>query len=190
MRETRCHEEVPDFSDDRRDGVLMHRSLRAHSHRRRSGPRARGSSTTLPPPYGAANKHPLFIDVDTVQGTGGTPKPAVGCSMTNLFVQGQLVVFRMWGVDVTTGGNALTEQERPQGVRDDPWRSDADPAGLRSSRNDVVLGSAWSTTGYPLGIVNFTVTVISKPVRKTAKHARIPEQRSFTRRSVSLHLRC
>ena len=30
--------------------------------------------------------------------------------MTNLFVQGQQVVFRMWGVDVTTGGNALTNK--------------------------------------------------------------------------------
>jgi len=30
------------------------------------------------------------------------------CSMTNLFQRGDVVVFRMWGVHVATGGNDLT----------------------------------------------------------------------------------
>lgn len=136
-----------------------------------------GSSTTLPPPYGAANKHPLFIDVDTVQGTGGTPKPAVGCSMTNLFVQGQLVVFRMWGVDVTTGGNALTEKNVLKAYVTIPGVATPIPLVYGAHGTTSFWAAPWSTTGYPLGIVNFTVTVISKPVAKTAKHARIPEQR-------------
>ncbi|MGA8296391.1 MAG: hypothetical protein WB770_05055 [Acidimicrobiales bacterium] len=136
--------------------------------------RAQGG-TTLPPPYGAANKNSLFISVDTVQGSGGVPKPAAGCSMTNLFVQGQQVVFRMWGVDVKTGGNALTDKNVLRAYVTIPGVSAPIPLAYGAHGTTSFWAAPWSSKGYPLGIVDFTVTVITKPVPKTAKHPRIPE---------------
>ena len=133
-------------------------------------------TTGFAPPYTAANKHRLFVDVDTVQGTGGNPKPSAPCSMTNLFVQGQQVVFRMWGVDVTTGGNALTNENVAQAYVTIPGVSSPIPLAYGTHGTSSYWTGAWSTTGYPVGAVNFTVTVITKPVPKTKHHAKIPKQ--------------
>lgn len=136
-----------------------------------------GTTGTLAPPYGAANKHRLFIDVDTVQGSGGNPKPAAGCSMTNLFVQGQQVVFRMWGVDVTTGGNTLTNKNVAEAFVTIPGVSSPIPLVYGTHGTVSFWAAPWSTAGYPLGVVNFTVTVITKAVPKTHTHPKIPEQK-------------
>jgi len=138
--------------------------------------RGHSGATGFAPAYGAANKHRLFIDVDTVQGTGGNPKPAAGCSMTNLFVQGQQVVFRMWGVDVTTGGNALTNKNVAAAYVTIPGVSSPITLSYATHGTSSYWTGAWLTTGYPVGAVNFTVTVITKPVPKTKHHARIPKQ--------------
>lgn len=139
-------------------------------------PNATGS-TTLAPPYGTANKHKLFVDVDTVQGAGGTPKPAAGCSMTNLFVQGQVVVFRMWGINVVAGGVGLTNKNVASAYVTIPGLSSTIPMVYGTHGTSSYWTAAWSTAGYPLGTVNFTVTVISKAVPKKGKHPRIPEEK-------------
>ncbi len=56
------------------------------------------TSTTLAPPVQGDGGQHVFFSVDTVQGAGGKVKlPAdAGCSMTNLFQRGEVVVFRMW----------------------------------------------------------------------------------------------
>ena len=68
------------------------------------------TTTTLAPPVQGNGPHHVFFNVDTVQGAGGTVKLAAdaACSMTNLFQRGDVVVFRMYGVHVTSGGNNLT----------------------------------------------------------------------------------
>ncbi|MGO9559681.1 MAG: hypothetical protein ACLPYW_11405, partial [Acidimicrobiales bacterium] len=64
------------------------------------------TTTTLGPPVQGKGTHKLFFYVDTVTG-GGTPAPAAGCAMTNIFERGQVVVFRMFGVHVPSGGTNL-----------------------------------------------------------------------------------
>jgi hypothetical protein len=70
---------------------------------------AQTTTTTTPlstPPIQGAGAHHIVIYVDTVTG-GGTPKPVADCLEENQFVQGQLVVFRMWADDSSAGGLAV-----------------------------------------------------------------------------------
>ena len=62
------------------------------------------TTTTLGPPAQGTGVHKVFLYVDTITG-GGTPKPAAGCAQTNLFQPGQLVVFRMYGVNAAAGAS-------------------------------------------------------------------------------------
>ena len=66
------------------------------------------TSTTLGPPAQGTGVHNVFLYVDTVTGAGSSPAPAAGCAQTNLFQPGQVVVFRMDGVNVAAGGIDLT----------------------------------------------------------------------------------
>ncbi|MGO9322330.1 MAG: hypothetical protein ACLQBY_16225 [Solirubrobacteraceae bacterium] len=65
------------------------------------------------PPFQGTQPLPLVLSVDTVNSGAAANKSledAKGnCSETNIIHVGQTIVFRMWGVDVKTGGEALTE---------------------------------------------------------------------------------
>ena len=65
------------------------------------------------PPFQGTKPLPLVLSVDTVNSGAAVNKSledAKGnCSETNTIHVGQTIVFRMWGVDVKTGGEALTE---------------------------------------------------------------------------------
>lgn len=134
---------------------------------------AASTTTTLGPPAQGAGLHKLFFYVDTITG-GGTPKPAAGCAQTNLFQPGQLVVFRMYGINAAAGGTDLTAQTVASAYVKIP--------GL--ARIPMVYGthgtaSYWTapwTIGknYPVGIVNFVVKVTTKAVPATATSAAVP----------------
>ncbi len=125
------------------------------------------TTTTPAPPIQSNNKHALFLYVDTVQGSSGTPKPSAPCQMTNLFVQGQQVVFRMWGVDVAAGGTPLTTQNVQSAWVYVPGKGKI-PLDYGTHGTVSYWTAAFGTTGYPLGVVDFHVTVVTKPVPKTA----------------------
>lgn len=140
---------------------------------------ASAATTNAPvtaPPIQTNSHHPLFLYVDTVEGAGATPAPAAACAMTNLFAPGQLVVFRMWGVDATTGGLALTQSNVEKAYVHIPGLAAPIPFTYGAHGKVAFWTAAWSTKGYPPGIVNFTVTVIAKPIAKTATHAAVPAQ--------------
>jgi hypothetical protein len=127
------------------------------------------TSTTLAPPVqGNAGQH-VFFSVDTVQGAGGKVKLAAdaGCSMTNLFQRGEVVVFRMWGVHVTTGGNDLTNVTVKRAWVKVPGLA-AIPLvyGTHPTKPAVSYWTAAWPVGasYPLGVVNYSVTVVTNPV--------------------------
>jgi hypothetical protein len=63
------------------------------------------------PPFQGTKPLPLVLSVDTVNsGKAVNPQyPAGSCAETNTIHVGQTIVFRMWGVDVKTGGQALSE---------------------------------------------------------------------------------
>jgi len=127
------------------------------------------TTTTLAPPVQGVGTHQVFFSVDTVQGAGGTVKLAAdaGCSMTNLFQRGDVVVFRMWGVHVTTGGNDLTNVSVKNAYVNVPGLP-AIPLvyGTHPTKPAVSYWTAAWPVGktYPLGVVNYSVTVITNPV--------------------------
>lgn len=73
---------------------------------------AETKAVTAPPVQGT-KPLPLVLSVDTVNSGSAANKSledAKGnCSETNIIHVGQTIVFRMWGVDVKTGGQALSE---------------------------------------------------------------------------------
>lgn len=124
------------------------------------------TSTTLGPPAQGVGTHKLFLYVDTVTG-GGTPKPADGCAQTNLFQPGQLVVFRMYGINAAAGGTNLTSQTvlaayvRIPGVK-------AIPLVYGTHGTTSYWTAPWSIAkNYPVGTVNFVVQVTTKAVPGT-----------------------
>jgi len=127
------------------------------------------TTTTLAPPVQGAGAHSVFFPVDTVQGAGGSVKLAAdaACSMTNLFQRGEVVVFRMWGVHVTSGGNDLTNVTVKDAYVNVPGLP-AIPLVYSTHPTKPAVSywtAAWPVAKtYPLGVVNYSVTVITNPV--------------------------
>jgi len=133
------------------------------------------TTTTLGPPAQGPRNHKLFLYVDTVTG-GGTPKPATDCAMTNLFEPGQVVVFRMDGIQVATGGTDLTSANVLNAFVVIPGQKN-DPMFYGTHGKYSYWTASWAIpANYPLGIVNFSVWVTTKAVPATATSPAIPEQ--------------
>jgi hypothetical protein len=134
---------------------------------RAASPNQAATPTPAPAPPIQGSKLAVVMYVDTVQGSGGTPKPTVGCSQTNLFKQGQQVVFRMWGIDVKAGGTALTPKNVKSAVVNIPGLSAPIPLAYGNHGTVAFWASAWKIdTAYPLGVVNFSVVVKTKADKK------------------------
>jgi hypothetical protein len=120
------------------------------------------TTTTLGPPVQGSAPLPLALNVDTVVGSGGTGalKAPVGCAQTNEFLIGQTVVFRLSGVDVVTGGVALTPKNVSSVIVTVPGV--ATPLVMNYGNHGLVAfwSVGWNTTGYATtGIVNFKIVV-------------------------------
>ena len=159
----------------------------SHTSAQTTNPTATPVATTVPTPAPTGppvqgEKLGVMMYVDTVQGSGGNPKPAVGCSQTNLFRRGQVIVFRMWGVNVKLGGVAL----KPSNV------ASAQILGIPGAATPLVLNygshpsgtSFWSAPWFtksdtPLGEVDFTIVVKTKTmtIKVNGKKTKI---KSFT----------
>lgn len=145
---------------------------------------APGATTTTVPstPVQGGHGHNVVVYVDTVTG-GGTPKPAGTCLEENQFVQGQLVVFRMYADDSAAGGAPLTDKNTRAAYVTIPGQGKIpmEYSGHGTAPNAVGYWEVpWSTKGYPIGTVNFTVTVVSKPLANWGvpayKNSKIPSQ--------------
>jgi hypothetical protein len=144
-----------------------------------SGVRAQtGAATATPAPTATVPPGPpiqgktvaVLLYVDTV--TGPIGKPAGVCIQTNLFKQGQMVVFRMWGNNVKAGGAALTAKNVTSALIQIPG---ADPIKLNyTSHSGNGLPRAvsyweapWAIPAtYPLGVVDFSIVVKTKANKK------------------------
>jgi len=116
------------------------------------------------PPVQGAHAHPIVVYVDTVTG-GGTPKPNGLCLEENQFVQGQTVVFRMWADDSSAGGLAVTDRNAKAAYVTIPGLGKLVMV-YRSEKNAPAYWEVpwFNTKTYPVGVVNFTVTVVAKPL--------------------------
>jgi hypothetical protein len=149
------------------------------------------TSTTLGPPVQGNTQHHVFFSVDTVQGGGGTVKlPAdAACSMTNLFQRGEVVVFRMYGVHVTTGANLTNVTVKSAWVKV-PGLPKMPMYYSNHPTKPVVAywTAAWPIKqSYPLGVVNYTVTVITNPIVGGGVTGPVPSEVGvFTQQSTPL----
>lgn len=78
-----------------------------------AGALAAETKAVAAPPVQGEKLPGLDLNFDTVLG-GGTPvtelkEPLTDCTQTSVIYAGQVIVFRMWGVDVKRGGVAITE---------------------------------------------------------------------------------
>jgi hypothetical protein len=136
---------------------------------------ASAAPSKAPPVQG--NKLALVISADTVTG-GGTPAPPATCAQTNFFKRGQLVVFRSWGIDVKSGGYALTPKNVKSAVVNIPGQKQtalkwvSEPYNAPPSQQVSYWEAVWVIPKvYPLGVVNFNIVFKTK---------RTPRYRSFT----------
>jgi hypothetical protein len=138
-------------------------------------------NATAPPIQGISPTHNMAFYVDTVAAEGD-PGIAAGCSMLNLFTDGQTIVFRMYGMHVTTGGAPLTAANVLSAIVTIPGVAPV-PMAYGAHGTASFWSAAWtppvaagSVAAYPVGVVNFVVTVRTKPVPATSRHAAIPAQ--------------
>ena len=134
------------------------------------------TTTTLGPPIQGTANVPVYMNVDTVVGGGGTGilKAPVGCAMTNEFYVGQTVVFRMSGVNVATGGTPLTPNNVISANVVIPGISTPFPMNYGNHGTVAFWTYGWNTTGYPtLGVVNFQIVVTTKAVPAVTKLHRV-----------------
>src|SRR5579884_3682992 len=113
------------------------------------------SLATAPPIQGSPLK--VVLSADTVTG-GGNPAPASTCAQTNFFKRGQLVVFRVWGVNVAAGGTAITDADvkyarvKIPGIKAIPLQYAAEPP--NSAHQHSYWHAVWIPgKKYPLGVV-------------------------------------
>jgi hypothetical protein len=140
------------------------------------------STTVASTPIQGSHGHNVVVYVDTVTG-GGTPKPAGDCLQENQFLQGQLVVFRMYADDSSAGGAPLTGANTEAAYVTIPGQGKIPMAYSAHGTAPNAIGYwevPWSTKGYPIGTVNFTVTVVAKPLAQwgVAKYenSKVPAQ--------------
>jgi hypothetical protein len=148
------------------------------------------TTTTLvsTPPIQGTHPHHIDIFVDTVTG-GGTPKPLADCLQENQFVRGQLVVFRMYADDISAGGLALTDRNTEAAYVTIPGKGKIAMAYSAHEKIPAYWEVPWSSAGYPLGTVNFTVTVVAKPLADwgvpSLAGSTVPAQATVYRQSFS-----
>jgi hypothetical protein len=135
-------------------------------------------TTSTPPPVQGAKPLALAISSDTVSGPTGFSDASASCVQANLFKVGQTVVFRMWGTDVKAGGTPLTPTNVASAVVNIPnspkpiavplaWVHE--PYTQPVSKQVSYWEAHWQVPpGYPLGVINFHITV------KTLKTKKLP----------------
>jgi len=149
------------------------------------------TTTTLAAPLQGKTAAKLSFFVDTVQGFQKAVKlPAdAACSITNLFQRQEVVVFRLYGVHVTTGGNNLTNVSvksayvKVPGLASIPFVYGNHP----TKPVTAYWTAAWTIAKtYPLGVVNWRVTVITNPV-PAGLTAGVPSQTATMQTANSLY---
>lgn len=143
------------------------------------------SAAPAPPIQGSSPTHNMAFYVDTVTGAG-SPGIVAPCAMSNLFTDGQTIVFRMYGMHVSTGGSALTDTSVKSATVTIPGVAQPLAMTYGAHGTSSFWSAPWtppvasgSTPAYPVGVVNFRVTVVTKPVPATKAHPAIPSQTGY-----------
>jgi hypothetical protein len=144
------------------------------------GATSSGASTTkatpVAPPFVTGNKY-LSVNVDTVIGGGSPGVVGGGCYLENSFIQGQTVVFRMWGIDNATGGpligSPLTKANVQSVVIKDLPGVSPNPVMAYSTRDGYYTFGWFTSTKTPTGLVPYKVIVTLAPTKAVYKTIRV-----------------
>lgn len=145
------------------------------------------TTTTLANPIQGTANLPVYLNVDTVVGGGGTGilKAPIGCALTNEFYVGQTVVFRMSGVNVVSGGTPLTAANVKSAVVVIPGIATPAPMNYGNHGTVAFWSYGWNTTGYAtLGVVNFQIVVTTKAIPAVTKIVKYHRGTKILRRRV------
>lgn len=148
---------------------------------------AKVTSATVAHPIGTpinASQFPISIYADTIVASGFNDKTAdgadktglkskvatgtqpylnnAGCSITNYFVQGQTIVWRVWANDASDGGVVLTDKNAEvtltvPGIKDPLKMAYGDHSGQAFWTVPLTTGAGKQYNS--LGVIDFTVTV-------------------------------
>jgi len=144
------------------------------------------TTTTIAPPFVSGNKW-LTVNVDTVMGFG-SPGVTGGCFLANSFIQGQTVVFRMWGIENSTGkpltGTPLTTANVQSVVIKDLPGVTPNPQMTYSTRDGYFTFGWFTTATTPTGVVPFKVIVTLAPVKAVYKTVRTKLNGKWTTKKV------
>jgi hypothetical protein len=118
-----------------------------------------------PPNPFPAKKVAVFIYADTVTSSRTTPAPAKVCSQTNFFSQGARVVFRMWGVESSTGLTLTTDNIKYAYVKiaGQPNLKLTFGKHGKLATSPWFWSAAWAIpANYPIGAVSWRIVVKTK----------------------------
>jgi hypothetical protein len=144
-----------------------------------STPKA-ATTTTVAPPFVTGNKW-LTVNVDNVMGNG-SPGVTSGCYLANSFIQGQTVVFRMWGIDNLTGKPLIGDPLPTTPIKGSNVQSVVikdlpgvlpNPQMVYNTRDGYYTYGWFTTKTTPTGVVPFKVIVTLKPVPATYKTIKV-----------------
>src|ERR1019366_7339034 len=126
-------------------------------------------------PFLSGNRF-MSVAVDTVMGAG-SPGVTGACFLASTFIQGQTVVFRVWGIDNNTGapltGLPLTTGNVQSMVISDLPGVSPNPVMLFNTRDGYFTYGWKTTTATPTGVVPFKVTVTLARTKATYKIVRV-----------------
>ncbi|NNN08581.1 MAG: hypothetical protein HKL85_05235 [Acidimicrobiaceae bacterium] len=144
-----------------------------------STPKA-ATTTTMAPPFVTGNKW-LSVNVDNVMGNG-SPGVTSGCYLANNFIQGQTVVFRMWGTDNLNGKPLLGDVSPTTPIKGSNVQSvvildlpgvSPNPQMTYNTRDGYFTYGWFTNASTPTGVVPFRVVVTLKPVPATYKTVKV-----------------
>ncbi len=138
------------------------------------------TTTTTKPPFVDGNQY-MSVSVDTVTGGGSATGStyAGSCALENVFGQGAVVVFRMWGIDNATGlplvgAPGLGANVASVTIEDLPGLTT--PPTMGYSASDGYWTYGWKTSSStPIGAVPYKLVVTLDPVGAVYKNVVVRE---------------
>jgi hypothetical protein len=134
------------------------------------------TTTTAPPATPASGGFSSDFNVSADTATISTETPAVNaaCSPTNTFQIGQTILFRLYGEFLPTKSMLLANNTASVTVSfPGTTTGTTTPITMAYSTHDGYWTGILSSTGYAAGNYNYTITVVTNPVKAVTKKVEV-----------------
>jgi hypothetical protein len=116
----------------------------------------------------------FIISADTATISGETPSVNAACSPTNTFQVGQTVLFRLYGEFVPSKSLLLAANTASVTVSfPGTTTGTTTPIAMAYSAQDGYWTATLATTAYAAGNYNYTITVVTNPVKAVTKKVNV-----------------